>query len=328
MISRVADHCFWLGRYLERAESTARVLQVTRNLSLDAGLSARQCWFPVVVVSGEEGNFLGRFGAGGLADGEVVQRYLAWDEDNLCSIRRSLAAARENARSIREVVSLETWEALNEVHLWMGGAAAQALFRDDRHAFYRHVRQACGLVLGLIHGTMLHEDAFDFILLGLMLERAGQTARILDVHHHALTQLEMHQVVEAAVWLSLLRSCSGFEPFMKRNRGPITSLAVASFLVLDSDFPRSVRFSIGAAHQRLSRIRPPDDAGLPGEESLGRLRVLEIWIAGQRPEALEPGAIHALLTHVVDETAGICDGIDRELLGHAPSVPSPAATAQ
>ena len=271
MISRVADHCFWLGRYLERTESTARVLQVTRNLSLDAGLSVRQCWLPVVVVSGEEAHFLERFGAAGLEDGEVVQRYLTWDEENLCSIRRSVQGSRENARSIREVVSLET---------------------------------------------------YDFIFLGLMLERAGQTARILDVHHHALTQLAMHQVVETAVWMSLLRACSGFEPFMKRNRGHVTSLAVASFLVLEPSFPRSVRFAVAAAYQRLASIRPADAVGHPGAGSLERLRQLDTWIAEQRSAALQPGAIHDLLTHVVDETAAICHGIGQELLGEGPILPT------
>jgi uncharacterized alpha-E superfamily protein len=318
MISRVADHCFWLGRYLERAESTARVLQVTRNLSLDAALTPRQCWQPVIVVSGEEARFAARFGPA-IEDGEAVQRYLTWDEDNLCSIRRSIGAARENARSIREVVSLETWEALNELHLWISREATLSRYRDDRDGFYRHVRRACQLAMGLIQGTMLHEDPYHFIVLGTMLERVGQTARILDVHHHALTQLATHQVVETAVFLALLRACSGFEPFMKRNRGPITPLAVACFLVLDPDFPRSIRFSISSAYGRLERLRPVGAVGSPGAESLERLRALDTWVAAQRPAALESGSIHDLLTRVVDESAAICDAIGRELLGQATS---------
>lgn len=317
MISRVADHCFWLGRYLERAESTARVLQVTRNLSLDAALTPRQCWHPVVVVSGEEARFTARFGPA-LDDGELVQRYLTWDEENLVSIRRSVDAARQNARSIREVVSLETWEALNELHLWMARDATQARYREDRDGFYRHVRRACQLALGLVQGTMLHDDPYHFIVLGTTLERAGQTARTLDVHHHALTQLAMHQVVETAVFLALLRACSGFEPFMKRNRGPVTTLAVAAFLVLDPDFPRSIRFSVATACERLARLIPSGGApGAPGAESLTRLRALDAWMALQRPAALEAGTVHDLLTRVVDETSAICDAIGKELLGQA-----------
>ena len=321
MISRVADHCFWLGRYLERADSTARVLEVTRNLSLDAGLSARQCWQPVVVVSGEEARFTERHG-GALDDGELVQRYLTWEEDNLCSIRRSVSAARDNARSIREVVSLETWEAVNELHLWMARPEAQARFRDDRHGFYRQVRRACQLALGFVQGTMLHDDPYDFIVLGVMLERAGQTARILDVHHHALTQAAAHQVVETAVFLALLRACSGFEPFMKRNRGAVTPIAVASFLVLDPEFPRSIRFAVATAHARLARIRPVGAVGRPGGKAVERMRMLDAWIAEQRAAPLAGGSVlHDLLTRVVDDTTVICDAIGRELLGQEPSVP-------
>jgi len=328
LISRVADHCFWYGRYLERAEGTARVLQVTRNLSLDAGLPADQTWQPVVVVCGEEAAFARRFGAG-VYDAEVVQRYLTWDDENLSSMRRSIAAARENARSIREVVSLETWEATNELHLWMASPEAQARWRGDRHGFYRHVRNTCQLVLGFVQGTMLHDDPYDFIMLGMMLERAGQTARILDVHHHALTQGTANQVVEMAIFLALLRACSGFEPFMKRNRGAVTPPAVASFLVLDPQFPRSIRFSLATAHARLARIRPVGAVGTPGGESLERLRVLAEWIDQQRPAALEARSVlHDLLTRVVDDTAAICDAIGRELLGQAPVAPQPGGGAQ
>lgn len=318
MISRVADHCFWLGRYLERAESTARVLQVTRNLSLDAGLPPLQCWQPVVVVSGEEERFRGRY-QGGLDDGELVQGYLTWDVEDPTSIRRSVAAARENARSIRETVSLEVWEAVNELHLWLASPDAEARWRDDRHGFYREVRRSCQLALGFVQGTMLHDDPYDFIVLGVMLERAGQTARILDVHHHALGDSGAVQGVETALFLALLRACSGFEPFMKRSRAAIAPRDVAAFLVLDSEFPRSVRFSIAAARARLERIRPAGAVGRPGGESLERLRLLHAWIADLRASAIAAGAdLHALLTRVVDDTSAICDAIGRELLGQPP----------
>ena len=107
MISRVADHCFWFGRYLERAESTARVLAVTTTLALDAELAPRQLWLPLVIVSGEEERFRERFGEDAQGDGEIVQRYVAWDEENGASLLRSIGGARWNARQIREVVSLE-----------------------------------------------------------------------------------------------------------------------------------------------------------------------------------------------------------------------------
>ena len=117
MIARAADQCFWFGRYVERTESTARVLQVTGTLALDAELPPRRCWHPVVIVSGQEADYVARFGPLALGDAEVVQRYLALDAENPVSLRRSIAAARENARSIREVISLDVWQVINELHV-------------------------------------------------------------------------------------------------------------------------------------------------------------------------------------------------------------------
>jgi uncharacterized alpha-E superfamily protein len=318
LISRVADHCFWLGRYLERAESTARVLVVTLNLALDAELTPRQCWLPVIVVSGEEAEFRRRYGDEALGDAEVAQRYMTWDEENGNSIRRAVGAARENARSVREVVSLEVWETVNELHLWLDSDDAQVMWREHRYGFYRHVRQAVQLVLGQLRGTMLHDTPLDFIWLGVLFERSGQTARILDVHHHALTRLGAHQVVETALWLSLLRACSGFEPFMKRNTGKVTGDAVAAFLVYEPRFPRSVRYCLQSAYKSFASLRPPEATDLPGGRSLERLRVLARWLDEQAAEPFDASGLHALLTHVVDETAAICAGIGVELLGYDP----------
>jgi uncharacterized alpha-E superfamily protein len=318
VISRVAENLFWLGRYLERAESTARVCLVTRNLALDGDLEPHQAWRPAVIVSGQEEPFREAHGDEGFADGERVQEWLTWEETNSSSLRRSVGAARENARSIREVVSLETWEAANELHLWMDGAGREA-WRSDRHGFYRHVRQHAQLCLGVIHGTMLHDDAFSFILLGVMLERAGQTARILDVHHHALQRMGAHQVVELALWLSLLRACSGFEPFMKRFQGKASAATVARFLVLDARFPRSVNHCLHIASSRLAKVRTAD-AEHRGH-SLTSLRALESWVIDEAGPYIDAGHLHQFLTHVVDETHAICNDIGRELFGYpAPEV--------
>jgi uncharacterized alpha-E superfamily protein len=309
VISRVADGLFWLGRYLERAESTARVLSVTRNLSLDGELAPRQAWFPAVVVFGEEERFRKKLGDAAFQDGEAVQQHLTWDVD-AASIAQAVRAARENTRAVRDVVSLETWESVNALHLWLAGDG-RAVFAQDRHGFYRAVRDAVQRTVGVVHGTMSHDDAFDFILLGHMLERAGQTARTLDVHHHALTGV--HRVVETALWLALLRACSGFEAYMKRFQGQASASTVARFLVLDARFPRSVVHCLDEAVERLARVRatPADARG----RSLLRLRALTAWVLDEAGPAAEGGGLHDLLTHVVDETHAICAEIGRELLG-------------
>ncbi|WP_437294925.1 alpha-E domain-containing protein [Sorangium sp. So ce426] len=345
MISRVADHCFWFGRYLERTENMARILAVTQNLALDAEIPAHQCWLPVIIVAGQKAHFGAEHGEEAAADGELVQRYMSFDEDNPTSLRRSISAARWNARSIREVVSLEVWETVNELHLWVNSDEAREEFRSSRYAFYRRVRQLTQLCLGLTQSTMLNDTPLDFIWLGVLLERVGQTARTLDVHHHALTHLpppppsemsaqaqgalrRQHRVVETALWLSLLRACSGFEPFMKLNQGHVSEQAVAQFLLYEPRFPRSIRHCIHAAFARLCEIRPPDSVALPGGESLERLQLLHQWVADRATEAFDPMAVHAALTHVVDETAMICDGIGRELLGYGPPDSSPTVTSQ
>ena len=319
MISRVADHCFWFGRYIERTEATARLLYVTRNLSMDAELEQRQCWLPVVIVSGEEPRFVDMLGDH-LTDeriGELTEAYMTWEEDNFSSILRSVQAARENARSIREVISLEVWEAVNEMYLWLGSDLARTEYVQARHSFYKRLRQGCQLISGLLRSTMLHELPLNFIWLGMLLERASQTARIVDVHHHALMLRERtHLVIETALWLSLLRACSAYEPFTKKNRGRVTGDAVASFLAFEPLFPKSIAYSIHEAWCRFLVIRPPEHEDLPGGQTQERLHALDRWITEHAPQGTE-GDIHGLLTHVVDEIAAICTGLGRELFGQA-----------
>ena len=321
MISRVADHCFWFGRYVERAESTARTLAASMSLALDAELPPAQVWRPVVVVSGEEARFLDRIAGGdddhaAWGDAEIVQRFMVWDEDNGVSLQRSITGARWNASSIREVLSLEAWEATNELHLWIRDPVTHVQYTHHRDAFYRQIRRATQLTLGLLRSTMLHDEPLDFVWLGVLLERVSQTARMLDVHHHAFTNLPRHhELVETALWLSLLRALSGSEAYLKRSAGRISSEAVARFLVSESAFPRSIAYCVHSAYDRLCAVRPPDRHELPGGVSLERLRVLDTWVAARQQEPLDGAAVHDLLTHVVDEVHEICGTLGKELLG-------------
>jgi len=323
MISRVADHCFWFGRYVERAESMSRTLAASMSLALDAELPPANVWRPVLVVSGEEERFGERLAANdddhaAWGDGELVQRFMVWDEDNGVSLLRSVLGARWNARSIREVLSLEAWEAVNELHLWISSDAAQAMYLQHRDAFYHHARRGTQLTLGLLRSTMLHDEPLDFMWLGVLLERVSQTARMLDVHHHAFTHLARHhEIVETALWLSLLRGLSGSEAYLKRAAGRVSSDGVARFLVSEPAFPRSIAYCVHSAYDRLCDIRPPERHELPGGVSLEQLRVLDTWVAARAKEPLTGAAVHDLLTHVVDEVHEICGTLGKELLGAA-----------
>jgi uncharacterized alpha-E superfamily protein len=325
MISRVADHCFWFGRYIERAEATSRMLAASLSLALDAELPTAQVWRPVVVVSGEESRFRTRIAGDddehpAWGDGDLVQRFMVWDEDIGVSLACSIQGMRWNARSIREVLSHEAWEAVNELHLWMQDDAA-TVYTQHREAFYHHIRRSTQLALGLLRSTMLHDEPLDFVWLGVLLERVNQTARMLDVHHHAFTQMSRrHEVVETALWLSLLRGLSGSEAYLKRSGGRISSQGVARFLVSEPAFPRSIAYCVHSAYSRLCDIRPPDSHDLPGGIALERLRILDTWVGARQAEPLDGNGVHDLLTHVVDEVHEICQTIGRELLG----APAPA----
>jgi uncharacterized alpha-E superfamily protein len=167
---------------------------------------------------------------------------------------------------------------------------------------------------------MLHDEPLDFVWLGVLLERVNQTARMLDVHHHAFTQMSRrHEVIETALWLSVLRALSGSEAYLKRAAGRISSEGVARFLLSESAFPRSIAYCVHSAYSRLCDIRPPESHDLPGGIALERLRVLDTWVAARRTEPLAGTGVHDLLTHVVDEVHEICDTIGRELLGAPPT---------
>lgn len=324
LISRVADHCFWFGRYLERAEATARSLGSTREALMGADLEERQSWLPIIIAAGEQQRFTRYFSDAqpdAALDGALVQQYMVWDERNPSSLRSSIAAVRSNARSIRDHLSLDVWEQINALHWWIerdgDGDSARHAWKHDRHAFYARIAESMALTAGLLRTTMLRDTPLDFIILGSMLERASQTARILDVQHHALELSKPHVVIDTALWLALLRACAGFEPFMRRHRGRVSGTAVAAFLIQDPRFPRSIGFALESSLARLVAIRPIDAHELPGERSHQRLAALHAWLSERSPKELSGNSVHSILTHVVDEVHAICNDIAVEFLGYS-----------
>jgi uncharacterized alpha-E superfamily protein len=321
MISRVADHCFWVGRYFDRAESTSRLLQVTRELAFDAELPALECWRPVIIVSGQYPDFVTRFDSEAAGNGEVVQRYMTWAPENPVSIRNAIRAARESSRSIREVLSMDIWQATNELYLWFASEEATQQYLHDRDEVYKHVRRSTQLNLGLVRSTMLHDSPMDFLWLGVLLERVGQTARILDMHHHMLEGAgAQHQILETALWLSLLRSCSGFDAFMRQHRGRVSRAEVVAFLFFEPRFPRSLRYCVQSAHKIMERLWSDADS-TDSARAIETMAGLDAWL-GEKSLAPMPRSIHELLTHVVDEISVVCGAVQHNILGErsAPKV--------
>ena len=319
MISRVANSCFWLNRHVERVESFARFLSVNRAFVLDVDLPAADRWRPLVVVAGEETSFLAQHPKSAFEDGEQVEEFLTWSEAASTSIRNSVYWMRENARTIRETISLEMWETVNALWLWLNSRAARNLYQRDRHEFYLHLRNQCALFHGLAMGTMLHEEPFDFMRLGTAMERAGLTARMLDVKYHSLgpTTGSMEMPDEAAQWLAILRSCSAIEPFFKRSANELSGPAVAGFLLLEESFPRSVAHNLDRAYNFLERVRGPAQSARSAKSAKELGDLLRAVRRLTIDSVLEHG-IHNVLTWIVDSSASVCATIHRDFF--APSV--------
>jgi uncharacterized alpha-E superfamily protein len=317
MISRVAEHCYWMSRYLERAENTARILDVNQTLLLDLYVPLEQQWRPLLVISGI-------YDMPGEAAAEPVQQYMTWETANLSSIAASLAGARENARIIREVISAEMWERMNYYHLWMQGSAARTLYDSNRSEFYNQIRRINQLIHGIADGTMAHGEAWEFFQLGKYLERACQTARILDVKYHILlpTAEQVGTPVDTAHWVAILMSCSGYEPFHKMMRPPADmGIAVADFLIFEPQFPRSVCRCLVECQKADRAISGQPADARPNE--VARL-LAELIGALERADintVIRTG-LHEVLTHVVNHTHDIGDAIHRTYFD--PPVPQPA----
>src|SRR5262245_23406652 len=270
MLSRVANSVYWMHRYIERAENVARFIDVNINLTLDLGESMKEQWGPLVDTTGDRPAFEKRFGQ---PTRENVWEFLTFDKDNPNSIVACLRAARENARSIREIIPSEMWEELNKAYLMVRGTeTAEAL--DHPHDFLEKVKISSQLMLGMTDSVMSRGEAWHFAQLGRLLERADKTSRILDVKYFILlpSSAEVGTPLDLIQWSALLKSASAFQMY-HRSRGRITPSQVADFLILDRQFPRAMRFCLNHAEQSLHCITgSPRGAGTtPAEQYLSVL---------------------------------------------------------
>lgn len=320
MISRVAESCFWLMRYVERCDTTARLLRVHSAMVLDTVGSPRERWQPLLIVEGEWPRFTERFGEDAAGDGEIVQNYLTWDVENPVSIASSMQMARENARTVRETLSLEMWNSLNAAWLWLSGDDVRRTYDLERQAFFEEVSNRCHLFHGLCHNTMLHEEPFDFMRLGLNLERAGQTARILDLRYHRLgsgTPLPT-EALDAVELITILRTCSAYEPFFKKRQSALSASAVIEFLLLETSFPGSVLHAVTRAQNFLRRIRT-DEASPIGRRSVELLDKLHEEVAGLDVHSVFERGTHDVSTRIVEGTSAVSSAIREEYF--YPSLP-------
>ncbi len=267
MLARHAEDLFWAGRYIERAEDTARLLDVTYHGMLESPLlDAASAWRELLELLYLEQAFAAK---GQPVTDSTVTEFLVLDPGNAGSIVRSVARARDNARNVRERISTELWEAINILFLELHARDLRADLEREPYQLYRFVRTRCQTISGVSAETMSRDDGWRFLLLGRMLERAEMTCRLLSVRFgrssHAAVPSDVHY------WIAVLKSVSAFEAYLRAHRAQIEPQDVLEFLLLSREFPRSVLFALRASESELVRLGGETAPSRP-ERLLGRLR--------------------------------------------------------
>jgi uncharacterized alpha-E superfamily protein len=253
VLSRVADSIFWMCRYIERAENIARFINVNWHMMLDAAAPPSELqWEPLINVTGDRALFFERHE---VATRENVLRFLTFDKAYPNSIRSCLSQARENARSIREIIPQVIWEQVNTFHLAVDGAACDEAILDQPYAFLTDVIRESNQFIGLTMTTMLHDEGWHFCRMGRMLERADKTSRILDVKYFYLlpSTQDIGSPLDHIQWSSLLMSTSALQAY-RQIYGTIQPAKVVEMLLLHRDFPRAIRYCVDRIQSSLLRV--------------------------------------------------------------------------
>jgi uncharacterized alpha-E superfamily protein len=314
MLSRTADHLFWLARYTERAENTARMLDVNYQTSLlpQSAAVAEQGLKGLLSISELSADYAVRHGA---ITSHGVLDYMVRDEKNPSSIITCLRAARENARAVRGSLTTEVWETHNDTWLELQQWLKRGRFDADPGKFFEWVKYRSHLSRGVTLGTMLKDEAFYFLRIGTFLERADNTARLLDVKFHAL-ESEFYGAATSKDleydfyhWSAILRSVSGFEVYRKVYRDVITPERVAELLILRRDMPRSLAACMDEVVVNLAAV-----ANEQSRETQRRAGKLHAELQFGRIDDILATGLHAYLTNFLERVGDLGEGISRDFL--------------
>jgi uncharacterized alpha-E superfamily protein len=276
MLSRVAENLYWIGRYVERAENAARLLDDGFHFELDAGGLAGEAHGPGPVDSVL--SILACRDAfqpdAELQNRDAVLRFLTFDRQKDHSILGMIGRARENGRGSQETLSAETWSQINRLYLYLSGPRAQNRFQSSPSRFFDSIKRGCILFAGLVDSTLPRMEAFHFLHVGRYLERADTISRIVNVKFQKLAEGGLSAgPLHTIYWTSLLRSCSAYEAYLKEHKDSIQSKSVVRYLVLEPDFPRAIRFCIARCLESLRELSEGDgdEYRSEAERLLGRL---------------------------------------------------------
>lgn len=320
MLSRTADHLFWMNRYTERAENTARMLSVSYETSLlpQSAAVARMGWQGLLSISELLPSYQVRHGE---VTPKGVMAFMVGDAGNPSSIISCLTAARENARAVRGSLTTELWETVNQTWLEAKRMVSKREYEKDPAKFLEWVKHRSHLSRGVTVGTMLVDEALHFLRLGTFLERADNTARLLDVKFHAVHSEffgnadELDREYDFYHWSAILRSVSGFEIYRKVYRNVIQPERVAELLILRADMPRSLHASMSEVVNNL-RLVAGESADAPETVAETR-RLAGKLLAGlqyDRIDEILATGLHAFLTRFLERVNHIGARISQDFL--------------
>lgn len=303
MLSRVAENIYWLARYLERAEDTARLLSVTSNLLLDLPRSTKLGWEEIIAITGNDELFDEHYEN---RDEASVLNFMCGDTRYSGSILSSLAAARENLRTTRDVIPREIWEEVNQLYLSVKEQVESGITPRRRDAFLSRVIRSCQTVNGIIEGTLSYTQARTFLMLGRQLERADMITRIIDVRSANLLPRNADDLkpFENLQWMSVLKSLSGYQMYRQHVRLRVRGPDVLSFLLQDMRYPRAVACSLERFSFALKNLKNHDEA-------LEAVELCRQRIAGADiiKLAAEPDLLHAFVDEIQLDFTAVHDAV-------------------
>jgi uncharacterized alpha-E superfamily protein len=297
MLSRVAERMYWIGRYLERTENTARLINVNANLLLDLPRMVKHIWRGLIDISGSNDLFYSKYDK---ADEKNVSRFMLADESYSASIVSSIQMLRENVRTTREIMPSEAWEQINEFHMFAKQHVKSALKRNAQYEFLDNIVSYCHQITGLLFGNMSHGKAYNFIRIGRNLERSDMTTRIVDAGCMNLLRrrFEIPETYDNILWMNVLRSLSAYQMYRQHVLGRVNGEDVVTFLMKDLEFPRSVAHCLSELNLCVTRL-PKNDHPLRSITHVQRV-ISEIDV----PRLFE-GNLHEFIDDLQVDLAGI-----------------------
>ncbi len=320
MLSRVANSLYWMSRYIERAENIARLLDVNMQLMLDFvnldDEKLKEHWLPILRSAGDEETF---FKHHKRADSESVTEFMTFQEQNPNSVISCIFTARENARQIRDQISLEMFEVINECYLFLKSKNAREVWAGGAHEFYEQIKKYSHLFQGLTDSTFPRSEGYEFIQFGKYLERGDKTARILDIKYHILlpSVQDVGGAVDAAQWQAVLRSVSALESYRRFYVADILPWKVVEFLIFSPSFPRSILYSLRQVDRYLHLLADTQ----PGEYIGTQQRAFGKLVSDMSFYSIEDvmrGGLHEFLQNAQTSLDRIDDYIYQTFIYHPP----------